>query len=106
MDNSDKTPDTSLSPAAAPTRYRLRRETGRSWCIDRLVKRGGRLDWEPFKWGPVEAMVRLLFNLTMPSNAAAQSAADIAEMIRRAEENILKALTLAPQGVKHFEVEV
>lgn len=84
------------------TQYRLRRDSARTWAVDRRVKRNGDLEWTGWKWGSLEAMARLFLHLSMPEAQALTCFEQIAGVVAAAETRVLtaveQALTVSPAG--------
>lgn len=93
--------DNSLGDAVSGSdvgRYRIRRDTARTWVLERLVRRAGGTAWQGWKYGSLELLAQLLLNLAIPTDQAFLEAADIRATIAAAEARVLKSLELATAG--------
>ena len=76
-------------------KYRLRRDTARTWAVDRLVNKNGSSVWAGWKWGSLEAMTRLFLHLSMQETEALTCYEQIVGAIAAAEGRVHHALSQA-----------
>lgn len=77
------------------TKYRLRRDTARTWAIDRQVNKNSSLVWASWKWGSLEAMACLFLHLSVPETEALTCYEQIVGAIAAAEGRVHHALSQA-----------
>ncbi len=77
------------------TKYRLRRDTARTWAIDRQVNKNSSLVWASWKWGSLEAMGRLFLHLSLPETEALTCYEQIVGATAAAEGRVHHAMSQA-----------